>query len=406
MKIPQCPEAEEAVCATMISYPTETCGLLAQHGISHQHFHKFDCQMIVEEGMKRWADGQPVDLVSITIALKGQLSPARITEISGGATIRSAVPTWLKEIKECSDKRSMIGTLTKALNDVCANSITDTMGLLTNAMASLSLRNGSQGSSMRELLQDALKSFSDEETDSGIKTGMAKLDQISPVRRGDFVVIAAQAKGGKSTLALSYFAEVVSRGLPGLFCSLEMPSAEVTKKLLARTSCVKLASMMHRNFTDWEFGKIGEASKKMSKWRADIRDDCHDLPSILAASRLSHAKHPDLAIVVVDYLQLVRGPDGGSREREVAEVSRSLRLLALELNCVVVGLSQLNDDGRLRESRAIGQDATAVWAVGDSKRDGCKRLTIPAQRNGESGVGCDLIFRGEVSGFFDCGDES
>jgi replicative DNA helicase len=142
------------------------------------------------------------------------------------------------------------------------------------------------------------------------------------------------------------------------------------------------------------------AIMKMSKWDLEIRDDCHTLGSIVASARMSHARKP-ITLMVVDYLQLVRGDrnNGDSREREVAEVSRTLRLLALELNCVVVALSQLNDDGRLRESRAIGQDATAVWAVSDSSNEGHKSIQIPAQRNAESNVGCELEFRGEYASF-------
>jgi replicative DNA helicase len=179
-----------------------------------------------------------------------------------------------------------------------------------------------------------------------------------------------------------------------------MPSADVSEKLLARTSNVNLGRMFHRNFRDSDVASIKTAVETMSKWQLEIRDDCHDLGQILTAARLAHARKP-LKMLVVDYLQLVKGSrnNGDSREREVAEVSRQLRLLGLDLGCVVVALSQLNDDGRLRESRAIGQDATAVWAVRESQEEGCRDIYIPAQRNGESGVACELVFRGEYSSF-------
>ena len=78
-------------------------------------------------------------------------------------------------------------------------------------------------------------------------------------------------------------------------------------------------------------------------------------------------------------------------------------MLAMELDCVVVALSQLNDDGKLRESRAIGQDATAVWAIGkhdgDESADDERTLYIPIQRNGQSGVSCQLEFLGQFAHF-------
>ena len=232
-------------------------------------------------------------------------------------------------------------------------------------------------------------------------TTWKSLDRISPVRMGDYVVIAAPAKGGKSTLALSYVAEACKQGYSVLIASLEMPQGDVVEKLLAREARVTLGSLYSRVFSDSDNRKIFEGAKRMAVWNLEIRDDLYSIDQIAAAARMSHARK-SLSILVVDYIQLVRGPKnlgGSSREREVAEVSRTLRLLSLELGCVVIGLSQLNDDGRLRESRAIGQDATAVWAVMDSEEAGCKQVQIPAQRNAESGVSCDLLFEGQYSSF-------
>jgi replicative DNA helicase len=160
--------------------------------------------------------------------------------------------------------------------------------------------------------------------------------------------------------------------------------------------------MYTRKFNEGDARKLHEATVAMSRWNLEVRDDVYSIDQIAASARMSHARKP-LTMLVVDYLQLVRGPKigrGDSREREVAEVSRTLRLLSLELGCVVVALSQLNDDGRLRESRAIGQDATAVWSVQPSESgDEYKNVQIPAQRNAESGVGCDLLFEGKFASF-------
>jgi replicative DNA helicase len=114
------------------------------------------------------------------------------------------------------------------------------------------------------------------------------------------------------------------------------------------------------------------------------------------------AKSPDgLGVLFVDYIQLVRcdlGKDS-SREREVAEVSRSLRLLGIELGCLVISITQLNEQGKARESRAIGQDATAVMVVKLSDEAEFREISIPIQRNGPCGVSANLRFHGKTATF-------
>jgi replicative DNA helicase len=111
-----------------------------------------------------------------------------------------------------------------------------------------------------------------------------------------------------------------------------------------------------------------------------------------------------LSLLFVDYLQLVRCDLGreGTREREVAEVSRSLRLLGLELNCLVISITQLNEQGKARESRAIQQDATAIVAIKmeEGKENSENRtIVIPYQRNGPCGVQTSLRFNGRTASF-------
>ena len=109
-------------------------------------------------------------------------------------------------------------------------------------------------------------------------------------------------------------------------------------------------------------------------------------------------------VLFVDYIQLVRcdltSTKDATREREVAEVSRRLRLLGLELGCVVFAITQLNEQGRARESRAIGQDATAVIVVKLGDEAATEReIAIPIQRSGPCGVSTTLGFDGRRATF-------
>ncbi len=397
---PSEPDAENALASALLAAPDKVAPILIQAAIKSSDFTQQDVAAVVSEVLSLWANRQEVDPIQIGIKLKGVVTMHRMTDLISCMAVPSAAQGYLEMVREASDKRKLIQGCLESAVIASTETVGEAVTSLNSTMASVMRQDASRVSSIKDLLRNTLTGLSAPQSDASVSTGFPSLDRISPMRKGDMIVIAAAAKGGKSTLALSILANVAAAGGNCLLCSLEMPSADVSEKLLARTSNVNLGRMFHRNFRDSDVASIKTAVETMSKWQLEIRDDCHDLGQILTAARLAHARKP-LKMLVVDYLQLVKGSrnNGDSREREVAEVSRQLRLLGLDLGCVVVALSQLNDDGRLRESRAIGQDATAVWAVRESQEEGCRDIYIPAQRNGESGVACELVFRGEYSSF-------
>ena len=127
------------------------------------------------------------------------------------------------------------------------------------------------------------------------------------------------------------------------------------------------------------------------------------ISQIVSRVRLLKVRH-NVGLVVVDYLQLISaGIRGSSREREIAEVSRRLRLLAIELGIPVVALSQLNDQGYLRESRAIGHDADTIINIEESESDDAfvKDVVLIKNRNGRCGETVKLKFHGEYMTFED-----
>jgi replicative DNA helicase len=138
------------------------------------------------------------------------------------------------------------------------------------------------------------------------------------------------------------------------------------------------------------------ANRSMSAWKFTLRSDVYDLASIVAVSRMTKTRYPDLAAIFVDYAQLVRGErrKGDSREQEVAGVSRTLRLLGIELNAAVILLSQLNADGATRESTSLEKDTTAIWKLLAREDENERLFFIPRQRDGESNVGRPIAFFG------------
>jgi replicative DNA helicase len=185
-----------------------------------------------------------------------------------------------------------------------------------------------------------------------------------------------------------------------LIVSLEMPASQIIDRLVARIGNVSLRSLAEGVKTEGELTGMQKALNVLHKSDLIIRDDLYDIGSICSVARAMSKTTMGLRVLFVDYIQLVRcelGKDG-TREREVAEVSRSLRLLGLELGCLVIGITQLNEQGKARESRAIQQDATCIMAIeidGEENR----KVSIPFQRNGPCGVSTHLRFNGRTASF-------
>ena len=189
-----------------------------------------------------------------------------------------------------------------------------------------------------------------------------------------------------------------------LVVSLEMPASQIIDRLVAKIGNVSLRALAEGVKIDAHMHGVSKALNILSNSSLVIRDDLHDVASIVATARAMAKSPTGLRVVLVDYIQLVRCDLGreGTREREVAEVSRSLRLLGLELKCLVIGITQLNEQGKARESRAIQQDATCIMAIKlDEDAAESRTIGIPYQRNGPCGVQTSLTFNGRTASFLE-----
>lgn len=185
-----------------------------------------------------------------------------------------------------------------------------------------------------------------------------------------------------------------------LIISLEMPASQIIDRLVARLGNVSLRSLAEGVKNEAEFAGTQRALTILRRSNLIIRDDLYDVQSICSVARAMSKSSMGLGVIFIDYIQLVRcelGKDS-TREREVAEVSRSLRLLGLELGCLVIGITQLNEQGKARESRAIQQDATCIMAIEIDTEDN-RKVNIPFQRNGPCGVSTNLRFNGRTASF-------
>jgi replicative DNA helicase len=202
----------------------------------------------------------------------------------------------------------------------------------------------------------------------GITYGLDDLDTItSGMHPGNVTVIAAQSGVGKSTLALNAAVAAAKTGATVMFSSLEMSSTELMHKIVAAEGRIGLHHLTR------EGGLAPEGWKEVERLGRDLfrtlplrvyRPDGAFLRDIESASRAC-VRNGGLDVLVVDYVQLVETEQARNvtREQAVAGVSRGLKNLSVALDCHVIALSQLNDDGLMRESRAIKNDASVVIRV-------------------------------------------
>ena len=236
---------------------------------------------------------------------------------------------------------------------------------------------------------------------TGITFGLPGLDElIGGLQPGDVGVIAADTGVGKSALALQVVkTTALDRGLASALFTLEMPWVQIMERMHMQAG-LPLKSLRRGTFAECERITLTKTTELLiQRNNIFIEDDFgQDISGICSRSRLLKIKH-DIKLIVVDYLQLVGAAEAGrdaNREREVAAVSHRLKTLAHELDIVVLSLSQLNDQGRLRESRTIGQDADLVLSIEPLDPETQEyEILVRKHRNGQSGVAVPVKFFGE-----------
>lgn len=253
----------------------------------------------------------------------------------------------------------------------------------------------------------------------GLSTGFVDLDNLlGGLQKSDLVVLASRPSMGKTSLALDIMRHVgvIMKKPVGIF-SLEMSKDQLVDRLLSAQSDVNLWKIRTGHLNDADFEQIGEAMGLLSEAPVFIDDAAgSNIMEVRTKARRLQAE-TDLALIIVDYLQLMEGRNQENRVQEVSEISRSLKILARELNVPVLAISQLsrNVENRpdkvpvladLRESGSIEQDADVVMFIyredmykgKDSRRPNIAEIHIRKHRNGPTGQ-VDLYFDQEKTSF-------
>jgi replicative DNA helicase len=326
--------------------------------------------------------------------------PAYIADLWGYAPGNASFTEWCHMLREMKARR--MAKIISSKMDECE----DAEEAIACARDSLeSLRKVVAGRQRSQTGKAAAEAFmakfrADHEAGDipGMSTGIPELDSASGgMRPGEFWVIGGKPSMGKSVLMLQIAESYISRGDSAAVFSLEMMESEIIGRLVTVCGRVNYGAIAQpRKATKGDFPRIQTAIAKLTEAPLWIDASAgQSIDTIANEAEMIRDRCGGLKLVVVDYLQLIRGnrSRGESREEEVARVSGGLKQLAKRLACPVLSASQLNEEGKTRESRSIEQDADVLIGIFE------EGIKIGKMRNGERGRILPLYLNGEMQRF-------
>ena len=368
---------------------------------------------------------KPADVITVFEHLQSQGKAEEIGGLSYLNSLAQYVPSAgnIRRYAEIVRERSILRKLVSASDEIATNAFNPKgrpVAQIVDEAEQKIFNIGEEGSRMKQGFQgmdslvvallDRVQEMADNPNDiTGVPTGFYDLDrETAGFQAGDLIVLAARPSMGKTALAINIAEHVaLNEGLPVAVFSMEMGAAQLAVRIVGSIGRIDQGHLRTGKLTDEEWPRLTEAIEKLRNISLHIDESAGLTSSELRANarRLSR-KCGKLGLIVVDYLQLMSGSGSGDENRatELGEISRGLKMLAKELQCPVLALSQLNrsvetrPDKRpmmsdLRESGAIEQDADIIMFIyrddyynKDSKEPGVAEIIIAKQRNGPTGT--------------------
>ncbi len=365
---------------------------------------------------------EPVDWVTLTAALKeaGLLEniggPAFLAELVDAVPSAANIEHYTRVVKEKAVLRQLISASTE-ISTRCyeehgsIDEFVDQCEELIFKVGEARIKSGFVH--VKDLMKVSFETveslYERKENITGVASGFADLDGLTAgFQRSDLVIIAGRPSMGKTSFALNVAMNAaIDGGVPTAVFSLEMSKEQIALRILCAKAKVNLKSLRTGYLIQEDWGRLTQAVGSISDSPLYVDDTpaINTLEIRAKARRLK--KERDLGLIVVDYLQLMRGATkSDSREKEISEISRSLKALAKELNLPVIALSQLNRKveerpnkrpqlADLRESGAIEQDADVILFIyrdevynksEDNPKKGEAEIIVGKQRNGPIGL--------------------
>ena len=424
-------EAEQAIIGSMLT--DKDAVIAAIEILREQDFYREDNRIIYSAILNLYNRSEPIDIITLKAELKsmGKLEAVGgleyIVQLPDRVPTTSDVEQYIKIVEEKSMLRALIKTADEliTLGYDPTQEVEQVIDTAEKKIFEVMQKKNQKGySSMKDILIDTFTQleqlYNQKEMITGVPTGFADLDyRTSGLHNSDLILVAARPAMGKSAFALNIATHAAVRGkVPVAIFSLEMSKEQMANRILCSEAMVDSAKVRTGKIDDEEWGKLAAASGELSEAGIYI-DDTPGISVMEIRAKCRKMKlEKNIGLVVIDYLQLVQGSNrkGGSREQEIAEISRSLKILAKEINVPVIALSQLSRapeqrvDHRpmlsdLRESGSIEQDADIVMFLyrddyynEDTDKKNIAEVIIAKHRSGATGT-VELLWLGNYTKF-------
>lgn len=375
---------------------------------------------------------EPADPLTVTNELRRQGALARIGGAAYLHTLIASVPTaanatyYAQIVRERSILRRLVNAGTKIVQLGYADAGGDVDQIVDQAQAEVfavsERKAASDYVSMAEISETILDELEEIEERqgklTGVPTGFIELDKLTQgLQAGQMIIVAARPAMGKSTLALDFCRSAsIKHGMASVIFSLEMTRSEIAMRMLSAESGVWLSKMREGSMEGQDWQRISQTMSKVSTAPLFIDDSPNMAITEIRAKCRRLKQTNDLQLIVIDYLQLMTsGKKVESRQQEVSEFSRQLKLLAKEIGVPVVAVAQLNrgPEGRtdkkpmiadLRESGSLEQDADIIILLhrpsyyNEEDRPGEGDIIVAKHRNGATKT-IPALFQGHLSRF-------
>lgn len=398
-----------------------------------EDLYKRSHQIILEAMFKLWDKRDAIDIVTLSSEIQRMEKLSEIGGVEYLGELFDTVPStanslfYARIIREMALRRRVIAEASAIARD--AFSVTGDIESFIDSVeqrifAVSESKTKSSFKPIREIVKESIKQveylYNNKGIMTGVESGFYDLDQMTfGFQPSDLIIIAGRPSMGKTALVLCIAKHAaINLGKAVAFFSLEMSHEQISMRLLCSESKVSSSKVRSGRLEDSDFPRIVDAASRISGANLFIDDTpAISVTEMRAKARRLHRETP-LSMIIVDYLQLMRGSSRKAerREQEISEISRSLKGLAKELNIPVLALSQLNrgvetrTDKRpimadLRESGAIEQDADIIGFIyrdevynPDTTEKGIAEIIIGKHRNGPTGT-VKTIFQGETNLF-------
>ena len=390
-------------------------------------FYRYEHRLIYAAAGALIGAGKPADVITVFEQLQSLGKADEVGGLDYLNALAQFVPSAgnIRRYAEIVRERAVLRKLIAASDEIASRAFNPQGRAVTTILDEAEQRVftiGQEGARMQQgfhsldqlvvTLMDRVQEMADNPNDvTGVPTGFYDLDRLtSGLQPGDLVILAARPSMGKTALAINIAEHVaLQEKLPVAVFSMEMGAAQLAVRIVGSIGRIDQSHLRTGKLTDDEWSRLSETIERLRGVSLHIDEGAGlSVAELRANARRLARQCGKLGLIVVDYLQLMSGStasDGENRATELGEISRGLKMLAKELQCPVLALSQLNrsvetrPDKRpmmsdLRESGAIEQDADIITFIYRDEyytKDACKEpgvaeVIIAKQRNGPTGV--------------------